>query len=118
VSKRAKRPSSKLELTSIPGLLLPEGAPAGATQRIKKLDECPLPVPDGVLSFPQTLGDQKIWFPFQTRRGCPMACSYCSTATIEGKALRERSPELVVDSSGQSAFHLQMLGAALVHPER
>lgn len=47
-----------------------------------------------------------------------MACSYCSTATIEGKVLRKRSPELVVDSSAQTAYHLQMLGAALVHPER
>ena len=35
--------------------------------------------------------------PVQTRRGCPMDCSYCSTATIEGRGLRKRSPEAVVE---------------------
>ncbi|MGD8315866.1 MAG: radical SAM protein, partial [Syntrophobacterales bacterium] len=34
--------------------------------------------------------------PFQTRRGCPMNCSYCSTSTIEGEILRKRAPDLVV----------------------
>ena len=34
--------------------------------------------------------------PVQTRRGCPMSCSYCSTPTIEGKLVRWRSPESVV----------------------
>lgn len=40
------------------------------------------------------------WLPFQTRRGCPLGCSYCSTATIEGTALRKRDPRTV-------AAHLQ-----------
>jgi radical SAM superfamily enzyme YgiQ (UPF0313 family) len=50
-----------------------------------------------------TFNDQQIWLPFQTRRGCPMDCSYCSTATIEGKLLRKRSPALVVESLAQFA---------------
>ncbi|MCF8045845.1 MAG: radical SAM protein, partial [Desulfarculaceae bacterium] len=32
-----------------------------------------------------------IWLPYQTRRGCPMDCSYCSTGNIEGRRLRKRS---------------------------
>ena len=36
--------------------------------------------------------DRNLWMPFQTRRGCPMNCSYCSTAMIEGRIIRKRSP--------------------------
>ncbi|MDY0351194.1 MAG: radical SAM protein [Desulfobulbaceae bacterium] len=35
------------------------------------------------------------WIPVQTRRGCPLKCSYCSTASIEGAVLRKRSPEII-----------------------
>ncbi len=35
------------------------------------------------------------WIPVQTRRGCPLKCSYCSTFTIEGAILRKRSPNIV-----------------------
>lgn len=42
------------------------------------------------------LDEEQIWFPYQTRRGCPMDCSYCSTASIEGRRLRKRTPELAV----------------------
>jgi radical SAM superfamily enzyme YgiQ (UPF0313 family) len=40
---------------------------------------------------------QALWMPFQTRRGCPMNCSYCSTATIEGRMIRKRAPEIVIE---------------------
>jgi radical SAM superfamily enzyme YgiQ (UPF0313 family) len=47
--------------------------------------------------LPQDLArDEDFWVPVQTRRGCPMECSYCSTSTIEGRALRTRSPQAVV----------------------
>ena len=98
-----ERLAKKLDLSGVPGLILPEGRLAGETKRISKLDDCPLPVPNGALAFPQTFNDQTVWLPFQTRRGCPMACSYCSTATIEGQALRKRSPDLVVESISQFA---------------
>lgn len=42
----------------------------------------------------EALDKEEIWFPYQTRRGCPMDCSYCSTASIEGRLLRKRTPEL------------------------
>jgi radical SAM superfamily enzyme YgiQ (UPF0313 family) len=34
--------------------------------------------------------------PVQSRRGCPLDCSFCSTSTIEGRSIRRRSPERVV----------------------
>jgi radical SAM superfamily enzyme YgiQ (UPF0313 family) len=33
------------------------------------------------------------WIPVQTRRGCALKCNYCSTSTIEGTILRQRSAE-------------------------
>ncbi len=98
-----ERLTRRQELSGVPGLVLPEGGPATATIRPTDLDELPLPVPGGVLAFPTTFNNQQIWLPFQTRRGCPMDCSYCSTATIEGKLLRKRSPALVVESLSQFA---------------
>ena len=40
--------------------------------------------------------DPTFYVPVQTRRGCPLACSYCSTPTIEGSRIRKRAPEKVV----------------------
>ncbi|MEK7712036.1 MAG: radical SAM protein [Pseudomonadota bacterium] len=36
-------------------------------------------------------------FAIQTKRGCPMTCSYCSYPDIEGQKLRRRDPADVVD---------------------
>ncbi|MEK7304222.1 MAG: cobalamin-dependent protein, partial [Pseudomonadota bacterium] len=36
-------------------------------------------------------------FAIQTKRGCPMSCSYCSYPDIEGQKLRRRDPVDVVD---------------------
>ena len=56
-----------------------------------------LPQPDHAI-WPITVeGRQDVWLPFQTRRGCPLACSYCSTARIEGTSLRKRDPKTVAD---------------------
>jgi len=37
------------------------------------------------------------WIPVQTRRGCPLKCSYCSTSNIEGAILRKRSLDVVAN---------------------
>ena len=42
-------------------------------------------------------GGAEATLPVQTRRGCPLGCSYCSTASIEGRAIRRRSPKKVVE---------------------
>lgn len=36
-------------------------------------------------------------WPIQTRRGCPLGCSYCTYPAIEGGAVRFRPPEEVAD---------------------
>ena len=59
----------------------------------RNLDVLPFPEEDfWSLANPS---DPELWVPVQSRRGCPLDCSYCSTAGIEGRTLRARSPWLV-----------------------
>jgi len=88
----------KKALSEIPGLYLPGQKSQKDPEYIKKLTDIPLPLPDVHLSTPSTLKDQEIWIPFQSRRGCPMDCSYCSTATIEGRTIRKHDPKKVVET--------------------
>lgn len=83
------------ELVGAPGLYLPRLGLSGPTHFENDLDHLPLP---NVSSFSDSVskGDD-FWLPVQTRRGCPMNCSYCSTGSIEGRLLRKRSPWKVVD---------------------
>jgi radical SAM superfamily enzyme YgiQ (UPF0313 family) len=93
-----ERLSQKADLSGIPGLYLPNRGIQGRVRFTKDLNECPLPL-SGVQQWTSSPGEnEKIWLPFQTRRGCPLNCSYCSTATIEGKILRKHSPARVVDA--------------------
>jgi len=82
------------DITEVPGLVLPHREAGRVVEPIRNLDEFPLPGPEQ-LSFPPNWQGQEIWVPLQTRRGCPMQCSYCSTPAIEGK---RRSPDLVVEA--------------------
>jgi len=93
--KLAERLQHHEELTEVPGLILPDRGVLRPVEPIRNLDEFPLPRPEQ-LSVPPTWKGQQIWVPLQTRRGCAMNCSYCSTPAIEGKLLRRRSPDLVV----------------------
>ncbi len=95
--------SRKEGLSGVPNLVLADSVRENKTEVMKRLDDSVLPDPTGLFSFPVEFNNQKIWLPFQTRRGCPMECSYCSTATIEGPILRKRSPEIVVDSISRFA---------------
>ncbi len=95
--------SSKEDLRSVPNLVLAGSALENKRAVTIRLDDYPLPAPNGPFSFPTEFKNQKIWLPFQTRRGCPMECSYCSTASIEGRILRTRSPETAVDSISRFA---------------
>jgi radical SAM superfamily enzyme YgiQ (UPF0313 family) len=89
-----ERIKSGADLSGLPGLHLPGAAPTGSRTFLKNLDEFPLP--DVKLISPEVYGGEDFWMPVQTRRGCPMRCSYCSTPAIEGLVLRKRSPEAVV----------------------
>jgi radical SAM superfamily enzyme YgiQ (UPF0313 family) len=81
-------------LSDIPGVFLPGRAPF-ARSFVSDLDS--LPLPEAGLWIPSGPDRGDLWIPVQTRRGCPLDCSYCSTAMIEGRAVRRRSPERVTD---------------------
>ena len=82
------------DLTGTPGLYLRGLGLQGERVYVKDMDA--LPLPDTHISSPSAPDDQERWMPVQTRRGCPMNCSYCSTATIEGSSIRKRNPESVI----------------------
>jgi radical SAM superfamily enzyme YgiQ (UPF0313 family) len=81
-------------LLGLPGLYLPGHGLPCERMFAKSLDRLPLPNPD-LWSTPSR--KEELWMPVQTRRGCPLSCSYCSTGVIEGRVLRRRSPERVVE---------------------
>lgn len=68
---------------------------AGQPAAPARLDDFPLPEPDRWI--PRGAGREELRVPVQTRRGCPLDCSYCSTSLIEGRFLRRRSPHAVMD---------------------
>ncbi|MFO7652768.1 MAG: radical SAM protein [Candidatus Krumholzibacteriia bacterium] len=43
------------------------------------------------------IGGPEVFIPIQTRRGCPNDCSYCSTASIQGRPIRTGPVRAVVD---------------------
>ena len=86
------------EPRKIPGVLVRGAAEISPPRRIKSLDLLPLPLPNVLMGSSDAYGSEEVWLPFQTRRGCPMNCSYCSTAAIEGQIIRKRSPAKVVES--------------------
>ncbi len=89
-----KRIEEGREFSGVPGLYVSGAGPRGERAFEKDLDEFPLP--DTRSLSAARYSDHEFWLPVQTRRGCPMNCSYCSTATIEGCLLRKRSPEAVI----------------------
>jgi radical SAM superfamily enzyme YgiQ (UPF0313 family) len=74
------------DLSQIPGLYIPGMLPASSAT-LAKLETLPLPDPSLWSVPPGAAAD--IWVPFQTRRGCPMKCSYCSTPSLEGSIIRK-----------------------------
>jgi radical SAM superfamily enzyme YgiQ (UPF0313 family) len=86
-------------LDDVPGLYI-RGRGLQAPRIFERpLDRLPLPAPD---LFDARLADNPSYFlPVQTRRGCPLRCSYCSTPAIEGALIRQRSAEAVVASLAQ-----------------
>jgi hypothetical protein len=85
------RLARKADLSGTPGLYMKGLGLQGERQYAINLDSLPVSRANEFL----VSRDRELWLPFQTRRGCPMDCSYCSTATIEGRTIRKRSPEAV-----------------------
>jgi radical SAM superfamily enzyme YgiQ (UPF0313 family) len=96
-----ERLNRKTDLSGIPGLYLPESGPSEKPPEkpmiTRNLDAFPIPLPNIHLSPHSGIEENQLWIPFQTRRGCPLDCSYCSTATIEGRVLRKFSPQKAVE---------------------
>jgi radical SAM superfamily enzyme YgiQ (UPF0313 family) len=81
------------DLAGLPGLYLPGRSLRCERVFVEDLDSLPLPDP-GLWSLPSQR--EELWMPVQTKRGCPLDCSFCSTASIEGRDLRKRSPRAIV----------------------
>jgi radical SAM superfamily enzyme YgiQ (UPF0313 family) len=81
-------------LSAVPGLYLRGQGLQGERRFAEDLDG--LPLPDPRLFSTSAYEGEDFYVPVQTRRGCALRCSYCSTEAIEGHALRKRSPEQVV----------------------
>ncbi len=83
---------------SVPGLYAKGGPVSQPAQPARNrpavdLDACRSPDPSHwLVSAPRDS-----WVPVQSRRGCPLDCAYCSTASIEGRRIRRRSPRLVAE---------------------
>jgi len=93
-----KRIENKAPLSDVPGLYLPEKGLQRPIDVHAKIDPQRPPLPGVHMTIPATFSGQPFYIPFQTRRGCPMNCSYCSTGSIEGTILRKRSIPDVVET--------------------
>jgi len=80
-------------LSGLPGLFLPGSGISCERMFSKNLDRLPLPNAN-LWSTPSQ--KDELWIPVQTRRGCSLSCSYCSTGSIEGRMLRRHSPEVII----------------------
>ncbi len=83
-------------LDDVPGLYLKGKGLQAPRTYTRDLDRFPLPGPE--LFDARCADDPNYYLPIQTRRGCPLDCSYCSTATIEGGVIRRRSPAAVIEA--------------------
>lgn len=86
-------------LEGLPGVHVKGKGLVAPRVTIKEPDNFPLPDPGFLLADTDSPGE--IWMPVQTRRGCSMGCSYCSTGAIEGTVTRRRSPGRVVEWMGE-----------------
>lgn len=83
------------DASGVPGVHAWGRPPAGGRLLPTDLDSFPLW--DEALESPSYATSRDLWVPVQSRRGCPNDCSYCSTARIQGRRIRQRSPRQVVE---------------------
>ncbi|MFZ7126876.1 MAG: B12-binding domain-containing radical SAM protein [Desulfobacterales bacterium] len=88
------RLSENADPAGVPGLFVRGRGLQGVRGYIRCLDDWPMPKPG--LFDTALFKDPTFHLPFQSRRGCPLGCSYCATAAIEGARIRTRSPKAVV----------------------
>ena len=100
-----ERMARRAPVSGMPGLYLPGQPPTGRSF-VTNLDD--LPLPDAKLFMPSLSGSADSWVPVQSRRGCPMDCSFCSTSAIEGRPIRRHSPQAIaewLEHLAGSGFH-------------
>ncbi|MGM0452244.1 MAG: B12-binding domain-containing radical SAM protein [Thermodesulfobacteriota bacterium] len=85
-------------LAGLNGLWIPGTGLMAPPFRNRDLDAYPMPLPGRHLDLPPDVDSRELMVPFQTRRGCPMNCSYCSTPAIEGRHMRRHAPETAADN--------------------
>jgi radical SAM superfamily enzyme YgiQ (UPF0313 family) len=90
-----ERLARNLDVSDVPGVCLSGRRAQPARVGPGTLDFFPLP---DFRPWQAAAVKADLWLPLQTRRGCPLECSYCSTPAIEGHTLRERSAEIVADA--------------------
>jgi radical SAM superfamily enzyme YgiQ (UPF0313 family) len=89
------------ERSDLPGVYV-AGRGLLAQRRFEAELDC-LPFADMDLLAAADPHDPDLWVPVQTRRGCPLGCNYCSTASIEGRMVRFRTPQRVAERLAQLA---------------
>lgn len=97
------RLQQKLPVNTISGLYQRNNAHPPPRIAQIDLDKFHFPEPEKDLHAHPDFDAKDIWLPFQTRRGCPMDCSYCSTASIEGRRIRRFPPDSAVNALGRYA---------------
>lgn len=80
--------------SEVPGLFLPGKGCQVPRTYVSNLDDWPFPAPE--LFNSKRFKESSYYLPFQTRRGCPLQCSYCATSSIEGPHIRMRGLDSVV----------------------
>lgn len=90
--------SSRQPVSDIPGLYLRGKGVATPRQCIRHTEKIHFPLPGIHLPIPDSIEIKDLWMPFQTRRGCPLDCSYCSTGAIEGRLIRKFSLKQAIDT--------------------
>jgi radical SAM superfamily enzyme YgiQ (UPF0313 family) len=90
-----------IEPWGIPGLFLSQTGSQQKTGNLTDAKAFPLPLLNRHLQLPPAVKEQRILIPFQTGRGCPMNCNYCSTTTIEGAKTRYYEVDRVIESLGK-----------------
>ena len=88
---------------SIPGVYHRRSERENPPRFSRHIHSFPLPRPGPHLDMPYSLKKSELWFPYQTRRGCPMNCSYCSTPVIESSRIRSHHIESVIENMSRFA---------------
>jgi radical SAM superfamily enzyme YgiQ (UPF0313 family) len=91
-----ERLEARRDPRGIPGVYAAGDRADAGLATVDQLDD--LPLWDDTLTTCADLACGDFWVPIQTRRGCPNDCSYCSTAHIQGRTIRCRSPRLAAQA--------------------